>query len=153
MTRCNDSSYPNKYKKKSSSLHLKKILQMYLCQILVSSYILDNVFPLSSSSPTCVQRILLWAPGERSEAQEEGEVSLRLRDNRRLLLRGGAGIAAPAGWKNSAGRQKRGEMPLVHNFSFVSFLAAAAGNTTSRKEYTLSNSIGVYVCVFFLLLY
>lgn len=56
---------------------------------------------------TCVHSILLWAPGECSEAQEAGEVSLRPRVNRRLLLRGGVGIAARAGWKNSAGKCRR----------------------------------------------
>ena len=73
----------------------------------------DGVLLLSSAPPTCVHSILLWAPGERSDAQEAGEVSRRPLDNRRLRLRGGAGMAAPAGWKNSAGRWKRGEMPLA----------------------------------------
>lgn len=76
---------------------ITKINLDLLCPILVSSNVFDCVLPLFNSSPTCVQSILLWAPGERSEAQEAGEVSLRPRDNRRLLLRGGAGIAAPAG--------------------------------------------------------
>lgn len=72
------------------------------------------VVPTSSILwPTCVQSILLWAPGERSDAQEAGEVSLRPLDSFRLLLREGAGITAPAGWKKSAGRWNRGEMPLA----------------------------------------
>lgn len=90
----------------------------YLCPLLVSfilyiTYIFECVLPVSSLPPTCVQSILLWAPGERSEAQDAGDVNLRPLDNRRLLLRGGAGMAAAAGWKNSAGRWKRGEMPLA----------------------------------------
>lgn len=57
-----------------------------------------------------MQSILLWAPGERSEAQEVGEVSLRPLVNLRLLLQG-AEKASPAGWKNSSGRWKIVEMP------------------------------------------
>lgn len=61
------------------------------------AFVLLNVFH------TCVQSILLWTPGECSEAQEAGDVNLRPRVNRRLLQWEGVGTA-PAEWKNSAGR-------------------------------------------------
>lgn len=62
---------------------------------------------------TCVQSILLCAPGERRDAQEAGEVILRLLVNLRLLLREGAGMGPPVGWKNPWCRSKRGEMQLA----------------------------------------
>lgn len=42
--------------------------------------------PLFSPAGTCEQSILLWAPGDRREAQEAGEVSLRLLDVLSVLL-------------------------------------------------------------------
>lgn len=57
-----------------------------------------------------MQSTRLWAPGERREDQEAGEVSLRPRELRPTLALGGAGRAAAAtGWKNSAGRRIRVE--------------------------------------------
>lgn len=70
---------------------------------------------------TCVHSILLLAAGECSEAQEAGEVSLRPRVSRRLLLRGGTGIAAHAGWKNSAESCRREQTSLMCPVVFLPF--------------------------------
>lgn len=90
--------------------NLLKILKLIIRH---TSYIYGLFSELTFSLRTCVLNILLWAPGEWREAQEAGEVSLRPLVNLRLLLRGGAGMVSPAGWKNPSGRWKRGEMPLA----------------------------------------
>lgn len=79
-----------------------------LCSVLVSV----TYSTYSRPGLTCVQSTRLWAPGERREDQEAGEVSLRPRELRPTLALGGAGRAAAAtGWKNSAGRRIRAGEP------------------------------------------